>query len=556
MRISFFITVLSAFTWKAAAEKAIAFGGGGLKSVVDQIAVVSSLLAARVRNEGGDVTLTSTGLMDNIDIITGISGGAWFSTNLAYSEQFRKMVESIAEYSLSGELSNIKGKFVDDYARALIDAADSSDGIGLPLFTFLSELIGDPGFIMFVDLISSIYEKNNNTLFSWKDLMPYVVPGVSEDATFSHEPQEWAIGKKLGVCAAVAMPPVPEDSFLLRNEYLWWDRTSLGREQYLLYTTESVSGADLNRERHIPVLFSHTLGSPDGEKAPYRFISPALSDFKITYSGVSWCQFCWLWPDSPEAEFNGKISPNGAEEVSFSRTPLYGALAASSAAVAFLTSNWPTTMWTDYLSVDPNVKFSSLLEGSDAFDVPQALSNDLFTSKDLNQNKLDAIAEIGLYSLYDGGASDALGIGAALAAGATEILVSSVFFFLDFKLHFTDSPDIISSFYPGMRYPLFQETYAWATEASRSFESFFIPEGNEMINRVNFGTLDVTTRENDAFNLEGGRSVKLHVLETFGDATVFFDQYDAYGDSVEQLVATLTSQENKDLLDRILAVFD
>jgi len=554
MKISLFILILSLLTCKCLSKKALAFGGGGLKSVSDQSAIVASLIAARA-SRGGDATLTSTGLMDNVDSIAGISGGSWFSTNLAFSEQFRKMVESIAQYSLSGELSKIKSKFIDDYAQTLIDAADNSEGIGLPLLTFLTELIGDPGLIMFIDLVSRIFETKNNTLFTWRDMMPYVVPGVPEDTTFSDEPQEWAIGKNLAICAAAAMPPVPEDSFLLRNEYVWWDRTNLIREQYLMYSADLKSGEDLNRERSTPVVFSHTLGSPDGTEAPFPFVAPALNDFNIKYSGVSWCRSCWLFPDRFEAEYNGSIAPKTAGGTSFSNTPLYGPLAASSAAAAVLSSNWATTRLAAYLRSDTTVKFSPALEGINAFDTPQSLTNELLVGDVLKKETIDAMAEIGTYSLYDGGLRDILGIGGALATGATEIVVFNSFWFFDFRFHFRDAPKIISSLYPGMRYPLFQETYSYATEAFDNFSSFSIPEGNEMIDSVEIGTLYVTTCENDDYGLEGGRPVKLHVVNTFGDVTIFFDDYENYGDSVQQLVATLTAPENEQKLDQMLEMF-
>merc|ERR1711884_7462 len=109
--------------------------------------------------------------------------------------------------------------------------------------------------------------------------------------------------------------------------------------------------------------------------------------------------------------------------------------------------------------------------------------------------KVNSIANIGLYSLSDGGFGDEKGIAAAIVAGASEI------FILEngsaWKKHFRNFPGRSSPHEPVMHLPIFKEEYDWADGQIDSFAKLVIPENINLVSQVLFGTVEATTVESE-----------------------------------------------------------
>merc|ERR1712232_894675 len=75
---------------------AITFPGGGFKSVAAQAGLLAGLLAANRRLRNGAINVKGSAILEKFDIVSGVSGGAWFSCELAYSTRFLQLIESMA----------------------------------------------------------------------------------------------------------------------------------------------------------------------------------------------------------------------------------------------------------------------------------------------------------------------------------------------------------------------------------------------------------------------------------------------------------------------------
>jgi len=406
----------------------------------------------------------------------------------------------------------------------------------------------------FIDFLSRVFETSDNS-FLWRDIVQYIAPDIPKNTTFSDEVQEWAAGKKWALSAAAVLPSVPQDSFLVRNEYLWWNNGYYDLQEYLSYTTSQKSDVHYNRERHIPVMFSHLLGSPEGTSAPGPFAAPLLNDFQLEYSGLYWCDFCWFWPETPQATYSNKLTPTLFNNISFADTPIFGPLAASSAAAGYGTSTFPSIRLLADFNADTSVKFSPVLGGADAFDIPESIIDDLLNGDELMMDKVNQIAEIGMYTLYDGGYGDNNGIGSAIVLGATELFLIEKGSADQWARYFRNAPIRPFPLVPQLYFQIFDEEYSFAMEEINKFSSFSIPEGNDFVSSITYGAVQATTIESEQFGFEQGISVTIHTINIDSGLFIFGESWEEYGELVQEIVRILTSPENESILSNVLDAF-
>merc|ERR1712072_1308136 len=82
----------------ASIKVALTLEGGGFKSVAVQSGIISGLIAANTRKQGGNVptTLLASGLLSKTELVSSVSGGSWFACELMYSSRFRELIEAMA----------------------------------------------------------------------------------------------------------------------------------------------------------------------------------------------------------------------------------------------------------------------------------------------------------------------------------------------------------------------------------------------------------------------------------------------------------------------------
>jgi hypothetical protein len=91
------------------ADVALALGGGGFLSVTDMAGLTAGLLSVLMKQDpslqNDDNALANSGLFNRVESISSISGGSWFAAKLAYSKDFRTMIENVAKASQANKNS-------------------------------------------------------------------------------------------------------------------------------------------------------------------------------------------------------------------------------------------------------------------------------------------------------------------------------------------------------------------------------------------------------------------------------------------------------------------
>jgi len=78
-------------------------------------------------------------------------------------------------------------------------------------------------------------------------------------------------------------------------------------------------------------------------------------------------------------------------------------------------------------------------------------------------------------------------------------------------------------------------------------------QSTSYLTKLSFGSMKVTTVKNEYFGIEEGRAVNLHVFQASGNVTLGVNQmFDDYGLYVQDIIATLTSEVNKDTVTKML----
>merc|ERR1719148_65748 len=137
---------------------------------------------------------------------------------------------------------------------------------------------------------------------------------------------------------------------------------------------------------------------------------------------------------------------------------------------------------------------------------------------------VDQAASMGLYELTDGGATDAFGVATALAAGATEIFtINSMSSGFSVACHFSGFQyaqfglfgsigKASKSMWPINIWKVFAEGQHFYSKRAKKFkklETKHFMEGEVQstshMTKLSFGSMKVTTVENEYFGIEGGR---------------------------------------------------
>lgn len=165
------------------------------------------------------------------------------------------------------------------------------------------------------------------------------------------------------------------------------------------------------------------------------------------------------------------------------------------------------------------------------------------------------------------------GIATALAAGATDIFAInsmssgfsiachfSGFQYAQFGLFGSVSKVLQNSRWPIDVWKVFMEDQRFYNKEARKFNTLetkhvmeSATQSTSYLTKISFGSMEVTTVENKYFGIEGGRPVNLHVFLAIGNVTVGFNQmFDDYGFYVQDIITTLTSDVNKDIVNKML----
>ena len=291
------------FTEPSAQEVHVAYAGGGWRAHTGHAAWIISLL------QNGTISLDDA--FDNVGVIGSNSGGSWFNTMLAMSEDFATQIQADSAHE-----NWVKTGWIGQQ-QDLFQHTKDCDGT----------------FDKWYGYTLCIMDKHDNDTYNWATLIDSVVYKEYPigEATLSESRNTWASDKTLLVAASLLTPNV------LLNDY-GKDLFDDGREKYQYYMAcHSPSSPDLgtfrlaadceNRTRPYhevsPVIFSG-LPATSSDKIPP--LLPALGSddhFTIGYSEV-------ILDDDPNHKEAALTN-----SVNCKTTPAIQAATASSAALGF-----------------------------------------------------------------------------------------------------------------------------------------------------------------------------------------------------------------------------
>ena len=461
---------------------ALAFGGGGFKSVADDAGVTAGLLgylSMKDNTKEDSYTLESSGLYGDVDVLSTISGGSWFGALSIYSKKFKGLIDAIAKKGACPDRcskKSIEELYNDGFSklfetltvpfqrRSEVEALEGflkTDEEELKDDQFLleaqQELKGLAEGLGDLNALGRLLFRNGLfKLFSWKDFVNVILQDISNDegsntivdpkdfkevdvTLGSKDVNEWAKSKIWAIITSIIYPDEPgkaiwhKGAFFKRNERCDKAKSKcsisnkslkdrcLKFTRYINYQIDQSTRPEENgkQQQVIPARFSTVVGGTNGEKAPLPFgTEKFLKDVKVEYT---WKNTDFYLPiRKPESSVG--LMPKLTESENFDDTPVLGTAAASSAFAGGLASQCIPELF----NIETNVWFSPKREGKAAFDEPATIAKNLWTEKKLFQSRptkktVENIADLGLYELFDGGFTDPFGISTALAAGATDI---------------------------------------------------------------------------------------------------------------------------------------
>lgn len=501
-------------------KAALALMGGGFKSVSVFSGIIAGLLSRSSMMDEQlqqniameEPSLVNTGLLNNIDMISSVSGGGWFILQLIYSDHFREIIENV-----SGAAS------VDDAKNIF------NDGWSFPQKSAWNDksFSGTSGINMWSDY--------NRELLK--------VGGIDEEMTLGDAPQEWADGKVLISNHAIVLRGESDGEW----EDIWARRIATWRSR-LLYKIENMK--DVGQGQFLPAAFSVTLGAGKHHPSPVNYTFPLKvanesPETVMKYQGRK----------GIATRINGELHVNKLQKKStFGDLPVYAAADATSA-LAGLESEATgnairNVVWASYSSLQGT--------SNQSYKRANEFVRGIFSKNEIDQNDVETAANMGLHELTDAHHTDPTGIALAIAAGATE-----VFSLIHSKIEMfgrLSYPHFMRFFVGGpgsdrknadCRCRIFEED---AADVERQVTDNWVKLHNpskNFVEDIRMGTLTVTTISNDLYGITGGISVKLHVI--FVAATVaiaeqgfFFnmDAYEAHGSAVAEVREIMKSRRN------------
>lgn len=504
-------------------QVALCFQGGGFLSQATFSGVIAGLLRREATERGLEATLEATGLLRRFGLVSSVSGGSWFVSELAYSPEFQALVEAMAADPASA------GRLWETEWNKKWFACLTKDSANAKLFEALAHVLPEGSGKGLMETLAMVghFQHGDLTWLNFVETLLQSTAGIRPDATMGSKVRPWADGKV----------------WLLNNSLLAPSSEHRGADQVFAignltnwgyhYSAEGLGG---DRPVFLPTRFSTTWSSSGQAPscAPVPFIAEGAlpADAKL------------LW----KCGRDGGMVHHAASDFDFSnlqrpeQLPLAQAVATSS---AFLGSLVLSRSYTWLVS---NLFHGQLSVWADTAAEGQAISSAtklLDGIKHANQAGVAEVAAAGVFCLGDGGFTDGTGIASAVAAGAREV------FFCGQDI---SSVEALCSAGNGARYtesaldglpmnsfPIFGESQEEFRAHSQKFRGLSDFPSTGPLSSLSFGTLALTTADSPYFGITGGHKITLHCMVVTSQLTIGYNEvFSKYSEYVQELVQAIS----------------
>jgi hypothetical protein len=192
--------------------------------------------------------------------------------------------------------------------------------------------------------------------------------------------------------------------------------------------------------------------------------------------------------------------------------------------------------------------------GGDAFKAAEELVSGLPSIYGEGKETVASLASLQVHGLIDGGYTDNTALGAAMGAGATEVLVvlnsNATNANFDMELLFKGGPAPTNPGASGEIYPVFDTAIA----DFQSFHKLTLPSSN-YIKQIAVGSFKATTARNQFFDVEAGREVTLNVVNLCSELGISAGSktsFESYDSMVQEIILAINDESNFDFVSSTL----
>jgi len=568
------------------------FQGGGFKSHSSFTGVMAGLLAAQTDLQE---------MLQSVEVLSSISGGSWFISQLIYSPNFEALVTGIARSPetayhqywhqwlvpfLDSLVMSSSGPSSPYYGGFLLN---STTRMYNDRFVFHSQPSNKTATILmdFIEvLFEVIYAAKPNT--SWETFVSALLNNMGDlpnTETLDATPNTWALHKTWS-------PQTTVSSAAPKSKGGTGPGTCSDDPDLSLCILADLGPVSSGIYRNGSIGVSYSCSSPDSLAA----WSPAHFTVKLGGADMTESIFCEgcrnMMVDYTDLKHgNTTSSPVGDLHPFTGSTPVVKAVAASSAflgdtlvlpfgqqgiaeqvakAVEGFLSKWTglPESFAHFLANDLqnilDTNWAVYTENSDndaaRFNNANAVLEFLKTSGGLiSAEKLEEVAEDSFIALVDGGLSDATGVANAVYQGADEI-VAFGFDLQNFKrLTESASKQIIQVDFTDLcpfcyaNFKVFAESpEELQAQWAQVKKSFVLHINTTALNELNIGTLHLTTAENTYYGIPAGRDITIHLISVISGLGIGGFAYEDYATLVQDLVRVMGMPENGDMIQQIL----
>jgi len=447
-------------------------------------------------------TLESSGILDNINIISSVSGGSWFAAELIYSARFKQLVDQML-----AEPSRIRELFQAEWVAPYMEFLKSTHNILQDLLEVGSFSGSD---VTQISTTAGILGRALDERRSWSDVIIYflqLTASISPALTLSDQANSWAQNKTWLACNSLAVPPqeAPAWPFVSHpfgtNNYRYWGNSGGAEPEVAV----------------IPSKISWRIG---GTQSPFPFVASGALGPKTTLAWEGTTR------DFFKSHWISNTAPLDFGALEQGNLPVSLVAASSSAVIGGTilspTGDLPTAVAELRLKLAVSATLSAT-PGTNALANGQDVIDRIYETNSADGSTTEALAQSGMVSLMDGCYTDNTAIGHAVGAGASQVLSLQQGGLENFWQLFSENSAnpylfqgaLTAAFFGIFTFPASElggdTPVAHAKKLVEAFPKLHLPNST-YISLFQVGQMTVVTRDNSFFGIEGGRTIEVLVV--------------------------------------------
>ena len=458
-----------------AGNKAMALSGGGFLA----LSTYAGLAA--------DTDLS--GKFALFDTISTVSGGSWFLAELAYSDTFANLVQSLGNPVMEAE-NTFQALWVKPFEKEIQQRGGTSlSGALVDVLKHL-KLGKDDDFTKWIDDVEMAGAFGiNNGAFNWTEAVSGLLStqGILSSTKTSAKVGSWAQGKTWLVGTTVSGDATLWENTFHNLEYKSKDHQPPPANQY-------------------PSRFTVGLGV----KAPSNIFCPACDDLTFEYDGVGHCAFLGFKCQKQ----NGASSPLGTD-MDANNLRLSHIVAASSAFLGGVAESPDLRSHQNLFSAPGGVFVPFASSGaSDGFRILSAIDK----AGEVDAAAMIQASESQVKAVIDGAYTDNTGIANAVAAGHTDIVAW-------IQGTGMDTPSSLQDLFAGARSTVEQsmgivqsrfQIFSFPTSSQfnidfANWDSLHV-QGTSQLEGIKYATVQATTAANRFFGIKDALKINLRIV--------------------------------------------